>query len=177
MKFFYIFLILALVYSNEISGLSKENLPQWGQNFTLGICMDRTLMSSQEFSIIRYLNNQSEVYGTFGGFIIFTANFGVGYRYYFNSRHKSSFFSGISLNKGFGGNPGGSSPIQMSAINLSFGKTFKSTNFLVGILPMSNNKNTFINLGLVLSYNNFFESSNYEFKLLPMINLEIKTDW
>ena len=182
-----IFLILALVYSEELSDSLELNTSSWGGSFSLGLCTEKTFISTQEFSLIRYIDNQSEFYGTFSGFIIFTGNFGVGYKHYFNSRHKPSLFSSISLSAGFAGDPGGSGPATGSAINLSFGKSFKSsafTNFLVQLLlfpylgpvPISDKGNSFINLGLVLSYNNFFQS-NHKLILLPIINLEIKSDW
>ena len=80
-------------------------------------------MSTQEFSLIRYLDEKSEAYITFGGFIMFTGTLGI-YRYYLNSRNNSSFFTGISINTGIAGNPGGGGPNKMSSIKTKFWKGY-----------------------------------------------------
>ena len=182
MKKSYIFLILAFVYSQELNDSLAINTSKWGGGFSLGACTEKTSISTQEFTLKRYINNQSEIYGSLGSFIIFSINSGIGYKYYFNSRYEPSLFTGISLNSAVSPNSE-----TVSAVNFAFGGSFKSTNFtnfLVGLLmypilgpvPISENENSFINLGIVLSYNNFFQS-NHELRLLPMINLEVKGDW
>ena len=176
MKFFIFFLLLNISYPNDKNHHLEENQQKWSGSFSFGICMERTFMSTQEFSVIRYLDKKSEAYITVGGFVIFTGNLGIGYRYYFNSRNSSSFFSGISINTGIAGNPSGESPDKMSSINLNFGRAIKSKkmmNSLSEYIPSLIDDNMILNLGVVLSYNDVFDSK-HEFKLLPVLNLELE---
>ena len=176
MKFFIFSLLINISYSNDNNFLLKGNQQKWSGSFSFGICMDKTFMSTQEFSLIRYLDEKSEAYITFGGFIMFTGTLGMGYRYYLNSRNNSSFFTGISINTGIAGNPGGGGPDKMSSINLSFGRAIKSKkmmNSLSKIIPLLIDDYVILNVGVVLSYNDFFDSS-HELKLLPLLNLELE---
>ena len=183
-----IFLILSFIFTQQLSDSLKINIPNWGSSLSIGVCTEKTSLSTQEFSLIRYIDNQSEFYGTFSGFIIFTGNFGVGYRHYLKSRYESSFFSGISISKGFSPNSGGGKINTASGINLTFGKSFKSnsfTNFFVRILmfpflgpmPAPSKDNSFINLGIVLSSYDFYYKSKKKLSLVPTINLEIRNNW
>ena len=178
----FIFFTLAFFYPQELSDSLIINTSKWGGSFSLGACTEKTSISTQELTLKRYINNQSEIYGSLGSFIIFSINSGLGYKYYFNSRYEPSLFTGVSLNGAVS-----QGPETVSAINLAFGGSFKSTpfiNFLVKILmfpilgpvSVSDRENSFINLGLSLSYNNFFQSS-HKLDLLPVLNLEIRSDW
>jgi len=176
MKFFIFFLLVNISYSNDDNFFLKGNQQKWSGSFSFGICMEKTLMSSQEFSFIRNLDEKSEAYITFGGFFIFTGTLGMGYRYYLNSRNYSSFFSGVSINTGIAGDPGGVGPDKMSSINLSFGRAIKSKkimNSLSSIIPSLIDNYMILNIGVVLSYNDSF-GSNHELKLLPLLNLELE---
>ena len=173
MKFFIFFLLVNISYTNDNNHFLDDYSQKWSGSFSFGICMERTLMSTQEFSFFRHLDEKSDAYITFGGFIIFTGNLGIGYRYYFNSRKKSSFFSGISINTGIAG---GEMPEKMSSINLSFGRAIKSKklmNSLSEIIPVLIDNYMILNLGVVLSYSDVFDS-NHDWKLLPILNLELK---
>ena len=72
MKKSYIFLILAFIYSEELNDSLKINISKWGGSFSLGACTEKTSISTQELTLKRYINNQSEIYGSLGSFIIFS---------------------------------------------------------------------------------------------------------
>tara|TARA_B100001540_G_scaffold300876_1_gene306759 strand:- start:433 stop:999 length:567 start_codon:yes stop_codon:yes gene_type:complete len=185
-----IFLILSLIFSEALSDSLNINTSNWGTSFSLGICAEKTSLSTHEFSLIRYIDNQSEFYGTLSGFIIFSGNFGFGYRHYFKSRYEPSFFSGISISKCFAINHGslGDDAIDtFSGVNLTFGKSFRSNSFtnllmrilmfpFLGPIPVSDRGNSFINLGIVLSSYDIYSESKNKLSLVPTINLEIRNN-
>ena len=170
-------------YAQESNDLSETNKSKWRKSVCLGICTEKTSVSTFEFSISKDINSKSDFYASLGSFFIFTVNYGAGYRYYFNSKLKPSFFSSCSFNAA-------SYPetSTVTALNFTFAKSFNPPldfiNVIPGlfmailsrgtvILPKFNfPENTKLNLGLVLSYSNFFKKE-HELILLPLINLEV----
>ena len=145
----------AFNYAEESTDFSKVNNSKWGVGACLGACTEKTSVSTMEFSILRDINSQSDFHASLGSFIIFTINYGVGYRYYFNPKLKPSFFSSFSFNAAT--SPGAQT---VTALNFTFARS------LLG------SRKPNINLGIVLSYSNFFKKK-HELILLPLINLEI----
>ena len=184
MRYFLITLTyFAIYYSQESSDLLDLNNSKWRKSSCIGLCTEKTSVSTFEFSILKDINSQSDFYASIGSFFIFTVNYGVGYRYYFNSKHKPSFFSSCSFN--------GLSYLQaptLTAVNFTFARSFNPPLDFINILPalfmgiismgrvilpkIHFPENTKLNLGLVLSYSNFFKNE-HELILLPLINLEV----
>ncbi len=187
MRYFLMILTcFAINYAQESSDLSEVNNSKWRKSVCLGLCTEKTSASTFEFSILKDINSQSDIYVSFGSFFIFTVNYGAGYRYYFNSKLKPSFFLSSSFNAA-------SYPFMIetppvTALNFTFARSFNPPLDFINILPalfmtilsrgtvippkLNFPENTKLNLGLVLSYSNFFKYE-HELILLPLINLEI----
>ena len=181
----YLLIILscfAINYAQESSDLSKVNNSKWSKSTCIGLCTEKTSASTFEFSILKDIDSQSELYVSFGSFFIFTVNYGAGYRYYFNSKLKPSFFSSCSFNAAsYPATP------TVTALNFTFARSFKPPSYIISVIPtlfmaiLSRGsiilppihfpENTKLNLGLVISYTNFFKNE-HELFLLPLINLE-----
>ena len=170
MKKVYIFLILTFVYSEELNDSLQINTSKWGGGVSFGACTDKAPIGIVDLSIIKYINNHSEIYGAYGTLIL-SLNFGMGYRYYFNSRYESSFFIGTSLNAMIWG--GGESTGGIRAVNLNFGRSIDVTDFFKTITSKGKKvTSSFLNLGLVLSYSDDYSQSNSQWKLMPLIAFE-----
>ena len=184
MRYFLIILTcFAINYSQESSDLLEVNNSKWRKSLCLGLCTEKTSVSTFEFSILKDINSQSDIYISIGSFFIFTVNYGAGYRYYHNSKLKPSFFSSCAFNAAsYPETP------TVTALNFTFARSFNPPLDFINIIPalfmailsrgtvippkINFPDNTKLNLGLVLSYSNFFKNE-HELILLPLINLEI----
>ena len=184
MRYFLITLTcFAIYYSQESSDLLDLNNSKWRKSSCLGLCTEKTSVSTFEYSILKDINSQSDIYVSIGTFFIFTLNYGAGYRYYHNSKLKPSFFSSCSFNAAsYPETP------TVTALNFTFARSFNPPLDFINIIPalfmaiisrgtvippkINFPDNTKLNLGLVLSYSNFFKNE-HELILLPLINLEI----
>ncbi len=173
---------LGINFALESSNFTESNKSKWRPSVCLGLCTEKTSVSTFEFSILKDINSQSDFYVSFGSFFIFTVNYGAGYRYYFNSKLKPSFFSSCSFNAAsYPETP------TVTALNFTLARSFNPPLDFINVIPaifiailsrgtlqfpvLNLPENTKLDLGLVLSYSNFFKK-DHELILLPLINLE-----
>ena len=178
-----ILIFLAINFTQESSDSTGSNKSKWRPSVCLGACTEKTSISTFEWSLLKDINNQADFYVSLGSFFIFSVNYGAGYRYYFNSKHKPSFFSSCSFNAAsYPETP------TVTALNFTFARSFNPPLDFINVIPalfmailsrgtvilpiLNFPENTKLNLGIVLSYSNFFKNE-HELILLPLINLEI----
>ena len=134
-------------------------------------------MSTQEFSLIRYLDEKSEAYITFGGFIMFTGTLEWDIDITLNLEiilHFLLVFQSITWysRKSIHGGPN-----KMSSINLSFGRAIKSKKMMKSlskIIPLLIDDYMILNLGVVLSYNDSFDSKISDSEIITIIEFRIR---
>tara|TARA_Y100000996_G_scaffold367578_1_gene313519 strand:+ start:494 stop:1081 length:588 start_codon:yes stop_codon:yes gene_type:complete len=137
----------------------------WGSSGSLGLCTNKASISLADFSISKYLNEKSEVYGAFGS-LIFSINLGTGYKHYFNTRYKSSNFIGTSINFMLAGE--GDSSYSNRSAKVYLGRSFKMPSFF-----KDKNSRAFLNLGLVGDYSDDpIFNDNKHWVLMPLLTFE-----
>lgn len=137
----------------------------WGSSGSFGLCTEKASIGVVDFSISKFLDEKSEVYGAFGS-LIFSVNLGAGYKHYFNSRYKSSNFIGTSISYMLSGN-------SDSSYSNSSAKVYLGRSFKVPSLFKDKNPGGFFNFGLVVDYSDDpFINANKHWTLLPMLTFE-----